>query len=457
MIDLSRAHRNTDPANLKDIPGPGYYSSPSPRQVGSYVFGRSERAVSDFSSNKYEDIPGPGAYSVNTMSTWVSARTPFNSSSVRFPSLENPWKPGPGSYHKNQAIEKAKQKIVQTLSIHPSPVPVSIPLLERHELAIYDGCETKVSPAEYYPKIDQIKPRNPASLFSKSKMQRAMGKHSISENIGPGSYFNEAQGEEKIARQLSLEVRFKEKKNNSPGPGSYNPNIDIAKPSPQKFIISKLERNFHIAKKIVQDVPMKKTKKSPERINPHAVFASNSLRDCNKFLAPSPVGPGKYELSPTRIEGYKFNAEPRFREKEETPVGPGTYDPPELPTRSSPVHLKTKRFKGLSDLYVHALGNTSLPGPGDYEVQGSSRKKYKGLSFELSCGRTERKRDHSPDPGQYYTDTEVSGGYKIPADNRFKPGVGSYLQNGSSSEFVGPGSYKHKVSMVKRTHNISWI
>ena len=463
MIDLSRAHRTTDPANLKDIPGPGYYSSASPRQVGSYIFGRSERAVSDFSSNKYEDIPGPGSYSLRTTSTCVSAHTPFNSSSLRFPSLENPWKPGPGSYYRTQTTGKAQQQIVHTLGLHPSPVPVSIPLLERHELAMYDGCQNRVSPAEYYPNIDQIKARKPAALFSKSKMQRATGKQAFSESLGPGSYFIEVRGEGKVPRKLSLEDRFKEKKikeNNSPGPGTYNPSIDASKPSPPRFFISKLERNFDMAQQIVQEVPVKKTKKSPERVNPHAVFASNSLRDCNKLLSSSPVGPGRYELSATKVEGHRFSTEPRFRSKEETPVGPGTYDPPELPTRSSPVHLKSKRFKELSGLYVHALGSPSLPGPGDYEVQGNHVGKgnnNKGSSFELSTGRTERKREHSPDPGQYYVDNEIAGGYKMAVDCRFKSGSGSYLQTGRSSEFVGPGSYRHKATMVKRTHNISWI
>lgn len=457
MIDLSRAHRNTDPAILKDIPGPGYYSSPSPRQVGSYVFGRSERAVSDFSSNKYEDIPGPGAYSFNTISTGISSSTPFNTRAVRFPNIENHWKPGPGSYYKAKSAEKPKQKIVQTLSIHPSPVPVSIPVLERHELAIYDGNDNKVSPAEYYPKIDQIKPRNPASLFSKSKIPRNFDKFSFNDNLGPGSYFVEGTGITANSRNLSMEERFKVRKNQSPGPGAYEPKLDFARPSPPKIFVSKLERSFNIAIKAVQENVKKKTRKRVEKVSPNAVFASGSLRECNKNHASSPIGPGKYDLASVKREGFKFSTQPRFQVKEESILGPGTYDPPELTHRNSPVHLKTQRFREQSDLFIHSTGNKPIPGPGDYEVNSSSTKKYKGLSFELNSGRIEKKHDHSPDPGQYYSDLQHAGGHKIGGEDRFKSGNGSYLQNGSSSEFVGPGSYKQKTTLIKRTHNISWI
>ena len=456
MIDLSRASRNTDPANLKDIPGPGYYTSPTPRQMVPYAFGRSERAVSDFSSNKYEDIPGPGAYSYASNSTSISSKTPFNTSSARFPSLECTWKPGPGSYHQSQLSQQPKRKIVQTLCIHPSPVPVSIPLLERHELAIYDGHETKVSPAEYNPKFDQIKPRNPASLFSKSRIPKVYENYQGNENLGPGAYFLETTEASFVSRHLSMEKRFKEKTTHSPGPGSYDPNISISKPSPPRPFLSKLERSLNIAKNIVQDYPQKK-KKTIEKKIMNAVFASASKRDCNKIAASSPIGPGKYEISPIKKEGFKFNAEPRFKNKEESPVGPGTYDPQELPNRSSPVNLKSPRFRKLSDLYVHEIGQKSYPGPGDYEIQITGKKQYKGLAFETSSGRIDRKYNLSPDPGQYHNDYQPSGGHKIGGELRFKPGIGSYIQGGSSNEFVGPGSYRQKVSLVKRTHNISWI
>lgn len=456
MIDLSRATRNTDPSNLKDIPGPGYYSSPAPKQIGSYVFGRSERTVSDFSSSKYEDIPGPGAYSVANNSSATSARTPFNSSSARFSSFDCSWKLGPGFYYKTTQPIKPNKKIVQTLCIHPSPVPCSIPLLERHELAVYDGDENRVSPAEYYPTFSQIKPRPPASLFSKSKKPRVLDKTPGYENIGPGSYAIEATGRSIISKNINYSERFSDQKHFTPGPGYYNPNISAIKPKQSKFFVSNLQRNFNLAKKVTQEYPVKE-KKTMERISPNAVFASSSQRDCNRVAPDSPVGPGYYEVLVNKKEGFSFREEPRFKNKEESPIGPGSYNPAEVSKKGSPISYKTNRFRELSDPYVHLIGDKITPGPGDYETSRHSNT-HKGISFDLTSGRySDRKRDHSPDPGQYYNNYNYAGGHKIGNQHRFKPGPGNYIQPSGSTEFVGPGTYKDKTSMIKRTHNITWI
>lgn len=457
MIDLSRASRNTDPAVLKDIPGPGYYTSPSPKQVGSHIFGRSERAVSDLSSKIYEDIPGPGAYVQSSISTIPSFKTPFGSSSQRFSSFECKWKPGPGAYYQGAKAEKNQQKVVQTLCIHPSPVPASIPQLERHELAIYDGESQKVSPAEYEPRIENVKPRNPASLFSKSKMPRLPNRNPAFDNLGPGVYYTGQTEKTKHAKNLSQEERFKEEKRIQPGPGDYEPSIQITKPSIPGCYVSKLERKFNIAKQIVQEFPVRR-RKANEKYVPSAVFVSSSERDCNRVYETDPVGPGRYEDTPMKAEGYTFSSEPRFKGKEESPVGPGTYDPKSSSKRSSPVHFKSPRFKELSDLYVHSIGDKSVPGPGDYNLRPKWNVRNHGVSFELTSSRHfDRKKSHSPDPGQYHTDLQYNTGHRIGGDSRFKPGNGSYIQSIGSGEIVGPGSYKQKVSMVKRTHNISWI
>lgn len=455
MINLSRAERITDPSSLKDIPGPGYYSLTSANSKPSYIFGRSERAVSDLSSNRFEDVPGPGAYTSIGITSASTYKSPFNSSSGRFQTYECNWKPGPGSYYNPAHSEKKPQKLVQTLCIHPSPVPASIPLLERHELAIYDGEQNKVSPAEYNPKYEKTKPRKPASLFSKSKIQRTFHKPQGSENLGPGCYNLDNPDNLPQVKSISLTERFKPNKSLSPGPGSYNPNILAVKPAAGCFV-SKVDRNFNLAKKIIQEYPVKKRKVN-EKIYPNAVFASGSMRDCNKIPASSPVGPGKYEYTPDKKEGFLFAQEPRFKVKEDSPVGPGSYDPPEMSKRSSPVNFKTARFKELSDLYVHSIGEKSIPGPGNYELRESAYK-YRGVSFDSYSSRgPNQKHEQSPDPGQYYTDSHQASGARMGAEQRFKPGPNSYIESKASGEFIGPGSYKTKNSLVKRTYNISWI
>ena len=358
----------------------------------------------------------------------------------------------------NSKIKKPKEKLVQTLCIHPSPVPCSIPLLERHELAQYDGNENKVSPAEYNPKYDQIKPRNPASLFSKSKYQRTE-KLLGYENIGPGTYSIEGIAPSAFKKTIHITERFKEKKEKSPGPGDYEPNISLVKPNPPKCFVSNLDRTFNIAKNIVQENPIQKKKKTEEKVHPNAVFASGSERDCNKIMSFSPVGPGKYEVYDEKKEGFSFCEQPRFKIPEnESPVGPGAYDPIDLIKSKSPVQFRTRRFQHQSDLFVHSTGEKLLPGPGDYDLTMVWPNKRKGIAFDLTSGRNlDKKHEHSPDPGQYHMEYNYSGGHRIGAQDRFKPGFGNYIQNNGSSEFVGPGSYRHKASMVKRTHNISWI
>jgi hypothetical protein len=457
MINLSRAERVTDPSSLKDIPGPGYYSSPTSQNKPSHVFNRSDRAVSDLSSNRFEDIPGPGAYMTSSVTSSSTHRNPFNSSSARFQSYECKWKPGPGSYHSQQAQDKKDQKLVQTLCIHPSPVPASIPLLERHELAIYDGENNKVSPADYNPKYEKVKPRKPASLFSKSKIQKGFHRFQGSENLGPGCYHLEND----VSNSLNFQVvskteRFKDSKSLSPGPGSYNPNMAVVRPAPGCFV-SKLERKFDIAKKIIQE-RTEKTRKINQKILPNAVFASHSQRDCNRVVSSSPLGPGRYNYSSNKKEGFQFPHEIRFKDRSEDSVGPGSYDPPELPARHSPINLKSARFGDLSDLYVHSIGENKVPGPGNYEISEKSRH-YKGVSFDLSSTRKlgTNKHQQSPDPGQYYVEGQMNSGPRIGAEVRFKSGIGSYIQPGANGEFIGPGSYKEKNSFVKRTYNISWI
>ena len=461
MINLSRAERVTDPSSLRDIPGPGYYSSMISNTKPSYVFGRSERAVSDFTNNHFEDVPGPGAYNSTSITSSSTHRNPFNSSSNRFQTYECNWKPGPGAYHSSaHQSEKKQQRLVQTLCIHPSPVPASIPLLERHELALYDGELNKVSPAEYNPKYDKTKPRKPASLFSKSKIQRTFHRPQGSENLGPGCYNLENTENFPQIKTIHLTERFKQTKSLSPGPAAYNPNIQATKGVPGCFV-SKVDRNFNMAKKIIQEVPVKKRKVANERISPNAVFASGSERDCNKIPASSPVGPGRYDLEVKeknkKQEGFLFAQEPRFRNKEDSPVGPGSYDPPDVSKRSSPANFKTARFKELSDLYVHSIGENHVPGPGNYELIENSYK-YRGLSFDSYASRQQtHKHEQSPDPGQYHTDSHQTSGVRIGVDQRFKPGHNSYIQFRASGEFVGPGSYKPKNTLVKRTFNISWI
>lgn len=458
MINLSRAERITDPSSLRDIPGPGYYSSKISNNKPSYIFGRSERAVSDLSNTHFEDIPGPGAYASISITSSSTHRNPFNSSSNRFQTYECNWKPGPGHYHTSTIhSEKKPQKLVQTLCIHPSPVPASIPLLERHELAIYDGEQNKVSPAEYNPKYEKTKPRKPASLFSKSKIQRAFHRPQGSENLGPGCYNLENTENFPQVKTISLTERFKQTKSLSPGPGTYNPNISATKGVTGCYV-SKVDRNFNLAKKIIQEVPVKRRKVN-ERVNPNAVFVSGSERDCNKIPASSPVGPGKYEWvsEKKKKDGFMFAQEPRFRNKEDSPVGPGSYDPTDMSKRSSPANFKTARFKELSDLYVHSIGEKNIPGPGNYELMDKNFK-HRGVSFDSYASRQQiHKHEQSPDPGQYYTDSYQSSGVRIGVDQRFKPGPNSYIQSKASGEFVGPGSYKSKNTLVKRTFNISWI
>lgn len=454
MINLSRAERVTDPSSLKDIPGPGYYSSNPSQSKPTYVFPRSERAVSDLSSNRFEDIPGPGAYIMTSMTSASTHRNPFNSSSARFQSYDCNWKPGPGAYHSETSPERKNQKVVQTLCIHPSPVPASIPLLERHELAIYDGSVNKVSPAEYNPKYDKVKPRKPASLFSKSKIQKGVHRFQGSD-LGPGYYNTDTSENFNQFSVVSKTERFKDSKSLSPGPGSYNPDLKVVKPAAGCYV-SKLERKFDIAKEIIQE-RQEKVRKGFTKILPNAVFMSNSERDCNKIPASSPVGPGKYTYSPNKKEGFVFGQEARFKDKDDIPVGPGSYDPQELPHRSSPVNLKTPRFKELRDPFVHSIGENKVPGPGKYET-GEKVKHYRGVSFDLTSSRQLAPKYHqSPDPGQYHTEVHLSSGPRIGAEARFKSGVNSYIQAGANGEFVGPGSYKAKNSLVKRTYNISWI
>ena len=454
MINLSRAERLTDPSSLKDIPGPGYYTSSAGHSKPSYVFPRSERAVSDLSSNRFEDVPGPGAYIMTSVTSASTHRNPFNSSSARFKSNESRWQPGPGAYYTAAGPQKQNQKLVQTLCIHPSPVPASIPLLERHELAIYDGKIDKVGPAEYSPKYEKVKPRKPASLFCKSKILKGFHRAQNSD-LGPGCYDTEPVENSVQFSVVSKTDRFKDAKSLSPGPGSYNPNLSVVKPM-QGLYVSKLDRKFEIAKNVIQE-RQEKTRKSQARVLPNAVFLSNSERDCNKIPASSPIGPGKYSYSPSRKEGFLFGQDSRFKEKDDLPVGPGSYDPPELPHRSSPVNLRTPRFKDLSDPFVHSIGEKKVPGPGKYET-GEKSKRYRGLSFDLTSSRQQGPKYHqSPDPGQYHTEGQLNSGPRIGAEARFKSGANSYIQTGASGEFVGPGSYKAKNSLVKRTYNISWI
>ncbi|CAG9324081.1 unnamed protein product [Blepharisma stoltei] len=475
MINLCRSPKFSDITEKKPNPGPGYYKPSSIYRKGSsFSFSQSDRSVSLLTAHDFEDLPGPGTYSP-TQKGVNHSMFAFNSNSPRFQG-EKERSPGPGTYLiEDQPKNKPSLKTVHRITIHPAPVPVSIPLLERQEVSRYDGQVLKASPAEYYPKLSQTKPNLGVILFGKSKHERNLWdktnpftKIPSRENVGPGKYAAEKEKEKsKLSERdfSSKSPRFKVADSNLPGPGYYDPNIEVVKPSSHSVIANKSQRNIDYGPKR-EGVEPKPTKFKAKPRQPSPIFKSGTARECIKPITRTQIGPGTYEveIGGSSLSSYSFSMESRFKSinsRHESP-GPGTYNAPKAKKQASPMNWKSPRFQPTSDQYIHVVGDTKTPGPGNYtSFSPWSSQRNQAAPFGSKTLRVAEFLDgaeENPDPGIYRTaESSRKRGATIGSEVRFKGGIGSYIKETQYGNQVGPGSYSPKRSLSKRTHNISWL
>ncbi|KAK2961328.1 hypothetical protein BLNAU_3774 [Blattamonas nauphoetae] len=211
------------------VPGPGEYNDPrvirKPQKSATPFFSTSTR----FSSSK-RDIPGPGAYSQNIPSFKPRSTNSagFGIRQSRFKNQKTDTVPGPGRYNP----QGAEPSIV--LRQHPSSVFMS------RKSRFDDSSSLAPGPGAYETDVGGITV-NATKTFtgdihpSSSFCSTGRNTTKTSTNVpGPGSY---SLGYPEYTKEsgrgfLNTSPRFKDNKDDFPGPGSYlKSNADLAKHS----------------------------------------------------------------------------------------------------------------------------------------------------------------------------------------------------------------------------------
>ena len=317
--DFSRSSGRKDPiGSRKNLPGPGDYNpskdlrqnlSTKLRPHAAFV---SSSSRSSFMNSHQAKIPGPGSYSYTSSirrEFVPKAFQNFGSNQPRDLPLKNQV-PGPGSY-----------ELKPTLNIK--------------EPQIIDG----------QPVTTDYRPFNSSSSrFPRQNLSTA-------NLVGPGSYTDGLMNASKPRSSSvgrygvfgSTSSRFRDKPDDKPGPGQYDP---PAKINPLKNRIAEHSSAFASTaprgvserqRERIQELPGPGQYSTPgfleqkvERIpRPHVPFGTTQPRD--QRVSGEGPGPGSYDLgrSPTKpgslAQGFGCMS-PRFRDKVSEGLGPGVYE-----------------------------------------------------------------------------------------------------------------------------------
>ena len=188
-----------------------------------------------------------------------------------------------------------------------------------------------------------------------------------------------------------------------PGPGTYDPTLDLAREHHQKAKIGTEPRG----KLAVSQVPGPGNYHDPEKNELKKLGAKIGTEERGKSRTSEVPAPGTYDL-PSDFQQTRLGK--TFAPKLDTlqdpnPVGPGQYDPSLRLTRPTP------NSRTFGDSRQHFTPSTVVPGPGTYENLASKTTP----SWRVGTGRRSNVEGRNPDfpgPGTYDADSDKKK-YKV--------------------------------------------
>mmetsp|Transcript_1219 Transcript_1219/g.1347 ORF Transcript_1219/g.1347 Transcript_1219/m.1347 type:complete len:436 (+) Transcript_1219:168-1475(+) len=279
-------HQDLNKTISQTTPGPGNYSPQKlPKFSPKFTFGSkldkdlsTMKAVpgsGNYSIGSMVKHPGPGSYNPNDQTYSLIKKSPhfrFASSGRNTCNRKQINFPGPGNYNINRELGKSgpsfsmslKKKITKSIKItkdtpgpgnyspnnsftKKAPPGVSFGSRERfkdnrnHVNKTIDANETSKSLKSAKTLKDSTKKTAPSFSFGSSSRPHP---GDIRDLPGPGQYTVDRQVNE--GRKFQFGIRLKDNNANlsSPGPGNYNPKVDLAKTSDPKFGIGSSQREL---------------------------------------------------------------------------------------------------------------------------------------------------------------------------------------------------------------------
>lgn len=377
------------------LPGPGQYSPSISKYEKSpcYRIGTSNRSTFAYSST-----PGPGAYNPNNLKF---DNTPsFSYGKGTRISARQAQTPGPGSYLTKPIFATIGGKIGTS----------NRDSFAANSLAPGPGAYSPASRAIEGPKYT-MSSRRPLTAGAALP--------------GPGAYnvvFNDITTRDKSPsyRIGSAERRPMTSPDKIPGPGNYSIGSSLQGPK-WGFGTSNRSPNKR------DNSPGPGSYQYTNKLNETGFTIQGRYKPTSSFLTP---GPGTYTVqSPVKGTAWSMGRAVRnsFDGKLSTP-GPGSYAAPSSLSKNAAVFLSASR-KSISQ-------QNFVPGPGQYSVSFSQASP----AYSIGSRPGTQKKDSVPGPGQYnppqasafYSPSKIGNGWTFTRDPRskelkgFGPGPGQY-------------------------------
>ena len=286
---------------------------------------------------------------------------------------------------------------------------------------------TTPGPGLYSDGIDFVKTSVMKVTFTKAR-RRDKSAHELStgDTVGPGAYDHSrlftSQSQRTVGGVIGQGPKFAGRKDVSPGPNQYNPNLSSVKPSGVNII-------------------MTRTAKVPRE----GSVGGGSIGSRSHSYEP---GPGHYSARMNMVgQGGPSFQIPQSRRKDviSTSPGPGSHQPEKVMHR-----LPSALFGSSPAKRLDHLNPEDRPGPGSYEHPALFYSDKPGAFMSQQRGPTiqGKAKDSpkllTPGPGLYDNWTPkqsraVSG--VIAKESRFKKG-------GNKDTTPGPGAYKAKKEFI---------
>lgn len=394
---------------IKQSPGPGDYEFKRLNQGPAHVFSKSTRE-----DGRQFASPGPADYSPerseHSYSCFLIGKPKDQ------PKLNTP---GPGSYSLDRPYSSSRYSIgtsprFQSKELSPGPSDYNTDI-KRHtptctignskRILLGDQCALHANepgPSSYSPS---------SRVHSASAYLIGKPKDVISKTPGPAQYFSEslASYPKSAAFSIGSSKRPNIVRNNFPGPTDYNIKV---RSSSQKCVFSKSLRNFNYA----TDSP------GPNYIPPSTLSRVGGVMSPRfRVRQDTSPGPGSYNTSPccSPSKGFTMSKAEKYDKILISPVSPASYNNNYIRSTSPSVTFpKSKReelFKKDTNaeiLYVNRPESSPsisirgkpkdpkidpTPGPGAY----STELKANSPMYSIGKSKRERRAENSPGPGNY--------------------------------------------------------